>query len=826
MQTFGDCSKCSLPKEKRVAGYGCRDSPQLMIVGEAPGAEEVAQGRPFVGRAGKLLREILTALHVDTSQIWYTNACCCRPPMNRTPKASDVAACKRRLISEIDEIQPRLVIALGNTAMSALLGGGAGITRRHGMYEDVETPNGFIVGVIPTLHPAGILRMPDGFRDLADDLSFAIAVSKGEQEPVVQPPYDDFTIVNTTETLHQLLDRLAESEEVAIDLETTGLDPRVGDILSCAFTFGDLETFVIDWFELSPKTRKILCAEMNDCKGVYHNGQFDVQWLWEKGAAVGIVADTMLAHYCLDERKGGHGLKRLATAYFQAPEYDAEVRATLEDGRKAPLALSSHDWATDGGLCERVMRYNGADSYYTMRLWQRLRTEMNEDDVTWVHDAILIPAVRHFIRLEMDGMLVDTDYLQQVGEEWMTEILSLEDKLRRYPGAETLNLRSSKQVQEFLFDTLGLETMPCDAEGGVSMETALEMTSGVQDEDAQEFWRTSQFKRGTKARSTGTYMLFWLAQQHEFPRLMVRHRILSKQYGAYHDGYVRLMDETNRIRPRYRLHGTRTGRLSSTDPNIHGMPRRKQIKRIFMADPGMTLIAPDYSQAEIRMVAHLADDDSLIAALKGQDIHYEISKKLFGMTDAQMKALSEEERSIKRRAAKTIAFGIIYGRSPPSIAPQMGVTKEVAEQYVQSFYRMMPKVREWIARQHALVIKQKEVSTIFGRKRRFPLVLDKRHAAEIRRQAVNFPVQSAVSDMCLMANMRIIARLDSEGIVCKVWPHVHDGFYFQVEDKSVDRAIKISVEELHDLPFETRVPFAVEIQAGKNWGELKVVYEG
>jgi len=138
----------------------------------------------------------------------------------------------------------------------------------------------------------------------------------------------------------------------------------------------------------------------------------------------------------------------------------------------------------------------------------------------------------------------------------------------------------------------------------------------------------------------------------------------------------------------------------------------------------------------------------------------------------------------------------------------------------------MPKVREWIARQHALVMKDREVSTIFGRKRRFPLVLDKRHAAEIRRQSVNFPVQSAVSDMCLLANMRIIDRLDAEGIVCKVWPHVHDGFYLQVEDKSVKRAIDITVEELHNIPFETKVPFAIEIQAGKNWGSLQAVYGG
>jgi DNA polymerase-1 len=824
MQAFGKCADCSLPRERRVPGHGCTDSPDIMIIGEAPGAEEVAQGRPFVGRAGKLLREILTGLHVDTSRVYYTNACCCRPPLNRTPKASDVMACKRRLVSEIDEIQPKIIVALGNTAMSALLGGGTGISRRRGMYQEIELPSGLCVGVIPALHPAGILRMPDGFRDLADDLSLAVDIVTNGTAPVIEPPYGVFEVIDT-ESLPRLIARIQRGGPVAIDVETTSLNPREGEILCCALSWDDC-TMVFDWQELSLSRMTSLARALIGCEGIYHNGQFDVQWLMEYGLRPGIIADTMLMHYCLDERKGSHGLKRLATQYYRAPEYDAAVRPTSEDGRKAALTLTLDDWMQDEALRQTVMMYNAADAYYTRRLYDDLGREMREDDVSWVHDAILIPAVRHFIRLEMDGMLVDTDYLQSVGEEWMAEILSLEDALRKYPGAGELNLRSSKQVQEFLFDTLGLHTMPEQSDGTVSMETALAETSQVQDDDAQEFWRTSQFKRGTKARSTGTYMLFWLAQQHEFPRLMVRHRILSKQYGAYHDGYVRLMDEQSRIRPRYRLHGTRTGRLSSTDPNIHGMPRRKQIKRIFIADPGMTIIAPDYSQAEIRMVAHLADDDNLIAALNGQDIHYEISKRLFSMTDAQMKALTEEERSIKRRAAKTIAFGIIYGRSPPSIAPQMGVTVDKAEEYVHAFYHMMPKVREWIARQHALVMKDREVATIFGRKRRFPLVLDKRHAAEIRRQAVNFPVQSAVSDMCLMANMRIIDRLDAEGIACKVWPHVHDGFYFLVEDKSVARATEIAIEELHDLPFETRVPFAVEIQAGKNWGDLKAIYEG
>jgi DNA polymerase-1 len=825
---YGDCKSCTLDRERHVRGYGLDDQPDLMVIGEAPGYEEVAQGRPFVGRSGKLLREILTALHIDTSRVYYTNACCCRPPMNRAPKAVEVVACHDRLISEVESVRPSIIVALGNTALSSLLGGRTGITKRRGMYEEIELPSGNIVGIIPSLHPAGVLRDPEGFQDLADDLELAYRMTQEDSPPVVQPPYDKFIMVDSSEKFIYLLNRIAVEKQhgrlVSIDLETEGLDPRRGEILSASFTFENLDTMVIDWYNTTLRQREQMAEALRGVRAVFHNGQFDLQWLWENGMPVDIASDTMLASYCLDERKGSHGLKRLATKYFRAPDYAAVVRSTEEDGRKSSMAMSADDWSSD--FRSRVMRYNGADSYYTMRLHQTLGPEMREDDVSWVHDNILIPAVRHFVRFEMDGMLVDTKYLEKLGREWLAEIMAIEVELRKFPGAEELNLRSSRQINVFLFDTLGLQTMPCDANGIVANETIAAETALVPDEEAQEFWRTQNVKSGTKARSTGTYMLYWLAQQHEFPRLMVRHRLLSKQYGAYHDGYIAIMDDQCRIRPRYRLHGTRTGRLSSTDPNIHGMPRRKAIKRIFIADKGYVLIAADYSQAEIRMVAHLAEDESLIQALSETDIHRAISKKLFSLTDAQLDAMSEEERSIKRRAAKTIAFGMIYGRSPQSIAPQLGVSLREAEGYVREFYKMMPKVKEWIGRQHALVMREKEVSTIFGRKRRFPLVIDKRHASEIMRQAVNFPVQSAVSDMTILAYMRIIERLDVLGIPVKLWPHVHDGFYFQVRASDKSRAVEITKEEMHRVPFKTVVPFTAEIQAGPNWGELKTVFEG
>lgn len=830
MTECGDCGRCTLDHDKLVPPSGCAVRPDIAFVGEAPGSEELERGEPFVGRAGRLLREVISGLGADTSRVYYTNACLCRPPGNRTPKIGDVHACHTRLMEELEAARPRVIVALGNTALASLLGGATGITKRRGIYAEIDVCDARI-GVVPTLHPAGILRAPDGFRDLVNDVALAYRISAGEIEPVVEPPYDDFVMVRDRPSLGALIRRLGKGDEVSIDLETEGLNPAEGSILSMAFAWGENpepdEVMVLDWVWCSKRGRSLAAvAAMAGCAGVFHNCQFDLGWLWGNGIPVNLVFDTMLAHYCVDERRGSHGLKKLATAAFAAPEYDAELRRTDEDGRKLPLELTVEQWLEDPDFRDRVMRYNGADAYYTHKLKFLLRDAMEEDGVTAVHDRILLPAARHFVRFERDGMLVDADYLEEIGGKWMAEILELEGRLKAFPGAEGLNLRSSKQVADFIYGTLGLRAMAHDSEGIVANDTILAETSAVDDEEAQEYWRTQNVKRGTKARSTGTYMLWWLAQQHEFPRMLVRHRLLTKQYGAYHDGYVRLMDASGRIRPRYRLHGTRTGRLSSTDPNIHGMPRRKEIKRIFVADPGYRIISADYGQAEVRMVAHLAGDKSLIRALGEKDIHRAISKKLFHLTDAEVDAMPSEEREIKRRAAKTITFGMIYGRGPPSIAPQLGVTVREAEGYVREFFAEMPGVRTWIARQHALVMREREVTTIFGRKRRFPLIIDRRHASEIMRQAVNFPVQSAVSDMTLLAYMDVVGELDRRGVGVLLWPHVHDGFYFQVPTGDVQEAVVATIRLMHAVPFDTEVPFTVEIQTGPNWGDLEKVYDG
>lgn len=791
------------------------ETPDLLLVCGVPTTEDMRKGRILSGTDGAMIRNVMTSLGIDLGKdvaymsVFEDREC------GPKPKIDLIRGVTIDLLHEIERYEPKVVLTLGDVATTALQGHGGEIGKRRGKCTELKNSV-----ILPTRDPGAIIKSPDGFPDLITDVEKAIRIIGGAGH-TIQPPYDNYHIIDSEETFNEFMTAMAENEHspLSIDIETTGLNPWKGSILSIGVSWRREEAYVIDcvWLNsMSERYRNAFEDSIWARECIMHNAQFDALWLRSRGFDVNLIFDTMLAHYLLDGRQDGHSLKRLAADRYDAPAYEEGL---------AREAFSLEEWKVKE-YRDQVMLYNGADADYTLRLYQDLKKEMIKDGVAQVHNDILIPAVTHFIRLRENGMLVDVEYLDSLGKKWEVEIASLEDKLKKFPGAEDMNLRSTKQVKEYLYDTLKLTPMGGKKNAPVSARLVSKSITGVQDEEAQEFWRTSNVQKDLKSSSTGTYMLYWLAQQHEFPRLLVTHRILSKLKGAYCDGYKEIMDDQNRIRPQYKLHGTRTGRISSNKPNIHGMPRRKEIKRIFIADPGHVIISADYSQAEIRMVAHLAGDETLIAALDAQDIHREISKQMFGLTDEQLDAMPNEERAIKRRAAKTIAFGLIYGRSANSIAPQLDISNSEAKEYMEKFFRMMPKVAKWLARQKATAKMDHEVESLYGRKRRFPIIASKSHLAEIQRQAGNMPVQSSVSDMTLLANMRIIADLEERGIPCLVWPHVHDGFYFQVPEEHEVTAIEVTRDQMHAVGFHTDVDFKCEIETGKSWGDLKIGYEG
>ena len=829
------CESCPLEGRKKVEGWGATD-PLIAFVGEAPGREEVSEGRPFVGPSGRCLREFAQAVGVPLDRVYYTNAVLCCPPRMANPTATMIKACRERLLAELREVDPVVVVPMGNAALSSLLELRA-ITRQRGIYREAHG-----LRMIPMVHPAAVLRDPDYGIGMIEDLQYALAVAEGE-DPVIPVPYDDYLLVDGPEKVKALIRRLRKiNEPIAADIETTGLDWSKDQILSIALSWARGTAVAINWQTLWLNHRpeyRALRDELGKHELVFHNAQFDAAFLREAGVKVRLAGDTMLAHYAVDERQGNHGLKRLAISLYRAPVYDEDLMPFIREQRevagrgpaargsnledtKDGLEITREDWY-NRAIRRKILEYNAADADYTYRLWEDLKREAIEDEVEHVHDRILIPAAEHFMELERRGMVVDREYLDQLGADWKDQLEELETEMRtRWPELGERKLNSPKAMAEFLYDELGLRPMTRDEY--VDAERLREALAEVEDEGAQEYWRVHG-RRGSdqlSARSTSVYMLYWLTEQHEFPRLLIDHRLLAKRIGSYYQGILNVMWLDRRIRPRYRLHGTRTGRLSSSSPNIHGIPREKAIKRMFVADPGFVLVAADYAQAEVRMAAHFARDATLTAAVQATDVHQAFARVLYDMTDEELAALPEDERGMYRRGAKNLTFGILYGRGPEGLAPQLGCSVEEATELQQRFFAQMPGFRRWVAEQHVTVREEGEVRSLYGRKRRFP-IQGGAGMNTVLRQAVNTPIQSSVSDMTLIANLKILRDLGDRG---RPWPHFHDGFIVQVREDAVDEALELTKHHMHDPGFQTDVHFAIEVAVGPSWGTVEEVYVG
>lgn len=825
------CDSCPLATRKAYKrDREARDRPLIAFVGSSPRSYEVKDGRAFTGQGPDVLRRVLSKLDVDIRDCYFTHAIGCQTPKARKAKVDEVRACAPSLHARLLERGPKVIVAMGDDAVRAFHDTNRAASNVRGR---VVTWQG--IPVVLSIDPHRVVRVnpryvasdevhdatgsPDWFPDLVTDVERAVAYARGDRPLVEDIPYDQYFIADTWERVLAVVRRLNGlpwGSLIAADVETSGLDYRTGRILTLGLCWKPGTGVGIDWDavkELYPLRDALARHRL-----VFHNGVFDVPWMRKAGLRVCWWGDTILMHYLTDERPGTHGLERLAMDGFSWPSYESALKEKYRVGSAAASdAEASYENVERGDL----LRYNVADCDATMRLWLNLRQE--DEDLNRLHDELLMPAAEHFLRLEAEGMLVDREYLEDIGSQWREEMSKLEEEL----GEAEINLSSHKQVAEYLYDELKLEPMPVGDDGEyVDPDLVLRLTDSVQDPEAQEYFRvaaSTAFMK-LKPRATSTYMLWWLADQHPWPRALVKYRTLETRYNSYYEGLKRRLIE-DRIRPRFRLYGTRTGRLSSTDPNIHGIARDKVIKNIFIADPGYVLVAADYSQAEVRMMAHYARDETLVQALREADIHRAISRRLFGVSEEDLAAMPKERVAIMRRAAKTIIFGLIYGRTPKSLAPQLGVSLEETERYIEELFRIMPEVPKFIQRQQERVVREQQAVSIFGRRRRFPLVL-RANASQVRRQGVNMPIQSSVSDMTLMANLEIVRELEKRGARPRVWPHIHDGFVFQVPQDRVDEAVEVARERLLRPPFETDVHFAAEIEVGTRWGSLETVFSG
>lgn len=803
LNLLGNCATCPLGPAKPVQGIGSGGS--IAVIGESPGHTELAKGKPFVGVSGQLLRSTLAAYDVSPDDVYFTNSVLCHA--SGKPSKDAIVACNERLLHELDIVQPSKILTVGAAALQALVNPqrAASILAHHGRgyYANILGRDVFTVS---TYHPAAVLRDVDLFRDFASDVEKLATHS----EPV-HVRHETYICWKSTEAIAWLND-LRSASLLSCDVETTGLSIVNDALLSIGFgaQYADSDLSVAVIFpmpvirELKDKVRELLL----DKRIVFHNAKFDLQFLKRELGSLDDIdfEDTMLTNYALDERPmsryKAHGLKGLARRCLDAEPYSFDFNSEPIDYKE-------------------LFRYQGLDCVYTLRLFDALRAKLRAAkygiDFNQLWSVILRPATLALADIETHGVRIDTEYLTKLAETSATRadslLVSIEDRVCELTHWETFNPASPLQIRRLLYDHWRLPHLidPADRE---QLEPTSRLTLERLAEQSDDPVRTSIL------------------------RDIVTWRQASKMSGTYAGGLLKCVDTDGRIHPSYLLHGTATGRLSCTAPNLQNIPTAHSgspIPRAFIPDPGMVLLSADYSQLELRVAAWYSRDEKLRDIfLRGADIHSETAEALFGKRE-----ISGAERTL----TKAVVFGIIYGRGPKALVEGKEMqhlvslggkrwTLPQAQTFLRKFLDTYPQLRDWLESQHELAVTKHYVSTPYGRRRRFPLLLPQTKAESLR-QAANMPIQSLASDITLRALIRLHKRfINTDGPHPDVLLTIHDSILFQVPSSALGYWTKIITREMTNVEFAnaaselaTDIPFPITIAIGDNWGDLHNVHQ-
>lgn len=771
------CEACPWSEHKGFADARGPEEGSVLIVGEAPGAQEVESGEPFVGPSGKLLDKVLAHHGFDYDQVRFTNVVACHPPFSpgkgsTAPPKEVIACCRPRLR---DELRDRdTIICLGNTAKEAVLETREAITKvRQGPpRSNPSYPNASIVA---TVHPAACLRSSDFFPSLVKDL-------KKAKDPSIyvgwEPPI--FKVFDEPREAAQALKELQPTVHrgpLTVDIEC-GVEKDVAfshpDVLLCVgLGYAPNKAIVIGEEALkSEQVRSLLASSITgrdlEDPVVCHNGKFDLQVLMRLGILdrPNLGADTMLMSYCLDERPGHHGLKGLASEILGAPDYGAEIGKHISKGEsyaKVPRPV--------------LYQYNAYDAALTYNLYTHFEKELREAKLTHVHDR-LVWYSNELVYLELDGVKVDIPYLDTLDEEYAVVLKGLETELSEWVG----NPRSPQQVKASL-QSLGMRPQDTTA-------------------DTLKFL---QEKHSKKPES----------EQARFLDTMLRYRREQKLHSTYIRGpRKRLLGD--RVYPTYMLHGSVTGRLAARNPNMQNIPREGKIRKLYIPEEGNVFVQADYGQIELRVAAAYARDVYLQGVFQDpdRDIHGEIADQLYGAGN-----WGKEERV----RAKAVVFGSLYDREAPGIAKEYGMSLNEAQALQNTFFRQMPELTHWRETVKDKVFKGGQaLQTDFGRKRRFWLIT-KQNKMDIGKEALAFLPQSTANDITLSALVELRRAFGSTKTGPRVRIPVHDSIMVeckQSEAKEVAEHMTTTMERVAKEQFSDFVPFVADAEVGKSWGEL------
>jgi DNA polymerase-1 len=779
------CTLCKLHKTCKsvcIPAKSFGEKPDIMVVLEAPGKEDDDNATVANGRVAQTLVQVLRELNL-LERVVLTNAVKCTSPVGNSPSLDILRRCRVHLDAELERYKPSFVILCGASAVKSFTGrAGTRLSEIRGRKNWVCPISG--AAVLATYHPAAALAVPQRWYDIVDDL-----------ERVTSREFFDPQVVNVT---HGRVTKLPKT--LAFDLETMGLDAwdPARKIICVAWSSKkdkarvttDVDGFVEE-LKKDP-TRKL----------IGHNIKFELRWLHTKYGYEhqGPVFDTMIALHLLQEDAPSKSLKWAAHQYTGLGNYDSAAAEFLK--------FNGPHWEVEGDYVTRThvngdqksialvdfMEYCGWDAGATWEIYEKFTADLKKDGLTqlMMAEMQILQAVH---RMECNGMEVDPSIAKRLRGTYLRKKSTLKRAVMRKIEAITalpdgFSLDSPLKLGSVLFGTLGLPVISRTKMGNPQVNEAVLMELST-----HPTWGKTIAK-------------------------ILEYRKCGKIISTYLDNMLERRDEDNLIHANYKIHGTRTGRLSCTEPNLQNIPRdaNAPIKKVFIGGQGRSFIQADYSQMELRVGALLSQDRRMLSTIRGgEDIHSLTAALLFGTN------FTKEQRAV----AKTINFGIFYGAGPKKVSATGGMTIKEAGALIRNWFSAYPGVKDWIAEQHQLLMDQGYVSDLFGRKRRLPLEVaaDRQEYASLMRKAANMPVQGTAAQITKLAvayltDMRFRAPFNVVG-------SVHDSILCTTSVRFEDRAVVTIQKVMEDAQtlcwhygfkdIVIDVPTPVDIDVGESW---------
>ncbi len=642
---------------------------------------------------------------------------------------------------------------------------------------------------------AGLAK--SGSIDLLSIIGESNDIPPETEVPLIQDNwnYAGYELVDTPASFERFLGELSQQSRFVFDLETTGLDPILSDVVGIAFCWKAGIAYYLPLRAPADNAKLDPVETLNVLKPIFENPRigkvnqnikYDLMVLKTHGISLaGLSGDSMIAHYLLEPGARSHGLDDLTRDHLK--HTNISITELIGKSGKKQITMDMVPTA-------KVRDYACEDTDTAFQLVEKFEPKLEPAGLRTLYDELEIPLINVLAEMELTGICVNVPYLKKLGEEMAAELSALEKEIHDLAGHE-FNIASLKQLQTVLFDELKL---PVRKRTGIKNEPST---------DQESLERLA-------------------AMGHMLPKRLVAYRQVTKLKGTYVDVLPTLVNpKTGRIHTSFNQTAAETGRLSSSDPNLQNIPTKTeqgaQLRKAFVPREGWHLVTADYSQIELRLLAHFCGDEMLQAAFAAdRDVHTAVAAEIFKVSLDQV---TKQQRGL----AKTVNFGVLYGMSATGLAMRLSIPRVEAERFIDAYFGKYPKV---LAYQNELLAKCRKtgfVATILGRKRRFdPTAIrpnsryQGRNQAE--REAINMEIQGSAADLLKRAMLNVDARMKKEKLAAKMLLTVHDELVFEAPRQEVKTITNIAREEMIGA-MKLSVPLRVDVAAGPNWLETEDV---